>query len=144
MHLGVARILSPAHGTSPGSVEKTHHICQLLTAAQCCRPEPAIDLQYTSDTEYSDDDGSDEEEEDDISVCSGSTISAGGQSCTASDLMGSGFDEAYCDGMLACQRSACCMSLPQATIPKAIVTFLCLPLLSDTSTPNTCSSTAFP
>ena len=54
-------------------------------------------MQYTSDTEYSDDDGS-EEEEDDISVCSGSTISAGGQSCSVSDLMSGRFDDAYLDG----------------------------------------------
>lgn len=82
-----------------------------------------MDLQYTSDTEYSDDDGSDEEEEeDDISVCSGSTISAGGQSCTASDLMDSGFDEAYSDGMHPCWHFACCMCLPQGVIPKSTVT----------------------
>ena len=63
----------------------------------------AVDLQYTSDTQYSDDDGSEEEEEDDdISVCSGSTISAGGQS-TISDLVGSGFDDAYCDGTHHCR-----------------------------------------
>lgn len=62
------------------------------------RPEAAVDHQYTSDTQYSDDDGSEEEEEDDdISVCSRSTISAGGQS-PISDFMGSGFDEAYSDG----------------------------------------------
>ena len=59
-------------------------------------------MQYTSDTEYSDEDDSEEEEDDDISVCSGSTISAGGQSCTASDLMGSGFDDAYSAGMHQC------------------------------------------
>ncbi|KAL3130374.1 hypothetical protein ABBQ38_008200 [Trebouxia sp. C0009 RCD-2024] len=62
------------------------------------RPDAAVDMQYTSDTEYSDEDDSAEEEDDDISVCSGSTISAGGQSCTASDLMNSGFDDAYCAG----------------------------------------------
>ena len=81
------------------SVSTSYCVSHLLSAAQCCRPEAAVDLQYTSDTEYSDDDGSDEEEEDDISVCSGSTISVAGQSCTASDLMGSGFDEAYSDGL---------------------------------------------
>ncbi len=56
--------------------------------------------QYISDTDYSDDSGSeeDEEEEDEISMCSGSTISAGGQSCSVSDLLSSALDDAYSDG----------------------------------------------
>ena len=83
-------------------------------------------MQYTSDTEYSDD-GSDEEEEDDISVCSGSTISAGGQSCTVSDLMSSGFDEAYSDGEQQCWQCVCCMS---ASIPTATAAIFSLPLVS--------------
>lgn len=62
------------------------------------RPDAAVNMHYTSDTEYSDDDVSEEEQDDDISVCSGSTISAGGQSCTASDLMSGGFDDAYSAG----------------------------------------------
>ncbi len=56
-------------------------------------------MQYKSDTDYSEDSGSEEEEEDDASVCSGSTISVGGQSCTVSDLLSNSFDEAYSDGM---------------------------------------------
>ena len=43
----------------------------------------------------------DVEEEDDINICSGSTLSAGGQSCTVSDMFTSGFDEAYSDGELS-------------------------------------------
>jgi len=56
--------------------------------------------QCKSDTDYSDDSGSeeDEEEEDEISTCSGSTISAGGQSCSVSDLFSSALDDAYSDG----------------------------------------------
>ena len=56
--------------------------------------------QYKSETDYSDDSGSeeDEEDEDDISTCSGSTISAGGQSCSVSDLLSSALDDAYSDG----------------------------------------------
>lgn len=58
-----------------------------------------VEMQYHSDTEYSEDSGmEDEEEEDDASVCSGSTISAGGQSCTVSDLLGNGLDDAYSEG----------------------------------------------
>lgn len=66
-------------------------------------------MHYTSDTEYSDDDVSEEEQDDDISVCSGSTISAGGQSCTASDLMSGGFDDAYSAGMHQCWHPTCCV-----------------------------------
>ena len=57
--------------------------------------------QCKSDTDYSDDSGSEEdeeEEEDEISMCSGSTISAGGQSCSVSDLFSSALDDAYSDG----------------------------------------------
>ena len=69
------------------------------------RPEIAVDVvqQYKSDTDYSDDSGSEEDEEedeDDISMCSGSTISAGGQSCTVADLSSTASDEAYSDGTL--------------------------------------------
>ena len=59
--------------------------------------------QYKSETDYSDDSGSEEdeeeEEEDEISTCSGSTISAGGQSCSVSGLFSSALDDAYSDGM---------------------------------------------
>ena len=61
-------------------------------------------MHYKSETDYSEGSDSEEEEDidedkdDDISVCSGSTISAGGQSCTVSDMFTSGFDEAYSDG----------------------------------------------
>ncbi len=57
--------------------------------------------QCKSDTDYSDDSGSEEdeeEEENEISMCSGSTISAGGQSCSVSDLFSSALDDAYSDG----------------------------------------------
>jgi len=67
-------------------------------ASQCCillcRPEFAGDVIQ----QYSDDSGSEEEEEDEISMCSGSTVSAGGQSCSVSDLFSSALDDAYSDG----------------------------------------------
>ncbi len=69
-----------------------------------CRPEYVGNMiqQCKSDTDYSDDSGSEEdeeEEEDEISTCSGSTISAGGQSCSVSDLFSSALDDAYSEGM---------------------------------------------
>lgn len=114
---------SPAENlVCSSAVVKHTYACWSLTAVRCCRPEAALDMHYTSDTEYSDDDGSDEEEEDDISVCSGSTISAGGQSCTASDLMRSGFDEAYSDGTHLCRHFVCyllCHGQPTCNSPRA-------------------------
>ena len=69
-------------------------------SVKSCRPVAPVEIHYGSETDYSEDCDSEEEEEeeDDISVCSGSTISAGGQSCTVSDMFTSGFDEAYSDG----------------------------------------------
>lgn len=87
-------------------------------------------MHYTSGTEYSDEDDSEEEEDDDISVCSGSTISAGGQSCTASDLMSSGFDDAYCAGRhqagVVCMlcRATCFTSRMTAMLVPAFNTLL--------------------
>lgn len=68
------------------------------------KPLIPLEMHHKSETDYSEGSDSEEEEEideeddDDISVCSGSTISAGGQSCTVSDMFTSGFDEAYSDG----------------------------------------------
>ena len=77
-----------------------------ITRAECCKLLCRTEIggnviqQYKSDTDYSDDSGSeeDEEEEDEISTCSGSTISAGGQSYSVSDLLSSALDDAYSDG----------------------------------------------
>lgn len=59
-----------------------------------------MEMHYKSETDYSDasDSEDEEEEDDDLSTCSGSTLSAGGQSCSVSDMFTSGFDEAYSDG----------------------------------------------
>ena len=96
------------------------------------RPEIAVDMvqQYKSDTDYSDDSGSEEdeeEEEDDISLCSGSTISAGGQSCTVTDLFSTAFDEAYSDGMLFAPPdiTAQCENLPASPTTVPTLSSLC-------------------
>ena len=98
VHAPFPLAVEPSMLKARGGTVACAYICPgLTTVVQCCRPQARFEVHYTSDTEYSDDQGS-EDEEDDISVCSGSTISAGGQSCTASDLMGASFDEAFSSG----------------------------------------------